>query len=481
MLHHKKLNPMKKHLVALFIFCLAGIGSMQAQFSNIYTFDTTAYPYADVTVSGNKLFGVAYEGGPSGYGFIFTVDRSGHNYKVLWNCADTGAMLHNSNGAYPYGNLTLIGHRLYGFAYEGGAYGYGLLFSLDTNGSGYKDLYDFNDTNGAYLGWGNLTLMGNKFYGMTVLGGPQNAGVIFSVDTDGVGYRRLFYFNDTDGSEPEDMKFATGNGKFYGMTYIGGANDSGVIFSVDTSGKNYKVLKSLGHASGYYAEGHLILLGGKLYGLTQYGGAHDSGVMFSIDTNGSNYTDMKDFNTASGSLPYGSLTYARGKLFAMNYIGGTYDEGNIFEVDTTGSAYTDIHDFNDTNGYEPYGNNLVLSGDTLFGMTWGGGKGYGNIFYYIDTNITTSVPHIANANVQCTVYPNPSNGQFNFVMASAARPSQSTLEIYNALGEKVYSEVVPANNSQFSINLLNQPAGIYLYRIMDNTGAQVATGKLAIQ
>ncbi len=56
----------------------------------------------------------------------------------------------------------------------------------------------------------------------------------------------------------------------------------------------------------------------------------------------------------------------------------------------------------------------------------------------------------------------------------------NNVEVYNMLGEKVYSQLA-IDSGQWTIDLGNQPAGIYLYRIIDSKGAAIATGKLTVE
>jgi hypothetical protein len=85
-------------------------------------------------------------------------------------------------------------------------------------------------------------------------------------------------------------------------------------------------------------------------------------------------------------------------------------------------------------------------------------------------------------NVSVNLYPNPSsNGLFILDASSLRVTEQSQIEIYNMFSEKVYSNELSTVNSQFSIDLTNQPAGIYLYRILSNDGNLFATGKLVIE
>jgi len=46
---------------------------------------------------------------------------------------------------------------------------------------------------------------------------------------------------------------------------------------------------------------------GKLYGMTTNGGANDLGVLFEYDITTDTYTEILDFDRTNGSQPYGSL------------------------------------------------------------------------------------------------------------------------------------------------------------------------------
>ena len=96
---------------------------------------------------------------------------------------------------------------------------------------------------------------------------------------------------------------------------------------------------------------------------------------------------------------------------------------------------------------------------------------------HITGKLTSAVPTITNKPV-VSVYPNPSNGQFTF--QSSAVGEQLSVEIYNVLGEKIYSQH-NISNQTFNINLNSQPKGIYIYRIFSETGASVSTGRLVVE
>jgi len=76
------------------------------------------------------------------------------------------------------------------------------------------------------------------------------------------------------------------------------------------------------------------------------------------------------------------------------------------------------------------------------------------------------------------LYPNPSNGIFDFVMTNnhETETTQLHIEVYNILGKIVFS--CSELNPNFTINLTSQPNGVYLYRILNNDAMPVSIGKL---
>ena len=237
----------KLTFLACLLLCM-GITSTQAQFSVIVNFDSAnvpqgRYPEGDLLRVRNLLYGMIQGGGAHGFGCIFSVDTNGNNYKDLWDFnQDSG-----SNGANPEGNLILSGAKLYGMTYDGGINDWGNIFRIDSNGSGYKDLWDFNqnpaDSNGANP-TGSLILSGGQLYGMTAFGGINDDGNIFRIDTNGSGYKDLWDFHaafDSNGAGSYGSLLLLG-GKLYGMTNYGGINGEGNIFRINTNGNGYKDL-----------------------------------------------------------------------------------------------------------------------------------------------------------------------------------------------------------------------------------------------
>jgi hypothetical protein len=80
---------------------------------------------------------------------------------------------------------------------------------------------------------------------------------------------------------------------------------------------------------------------------------------------------------------------------------------------------------------------------------------------------------------QVFLFPNPNNGLFTLQSNKAL--NGCNVEIYNMTGEKVYSAQFSAHTSQFTVDLNNKPAGIYLYRLLDKEGQPIANGKFVIE
>ena len=70
------------------------------------------------------------------------------------------------------------------------------------------------------------------------------------------------------------------NGTLYGITVNGGANGWGTIFSISTTGSE-TALHSFSGSDGQNPVGGLIALGGTLYGVTFYGG-DTAGTVFAL-------------------------------------------------------------------------------------------------------------------------------------------------------------------------------------------------------
>lgn len=100
---------------------------------------------------------------------------------------------------------------------------------------------------------------------------------------------------------------------------------------------------------------------------------------------------------------------------------------------------------------------------------------------YIDNINIPGVPtgiSTLSANPSVTIYPNPSNGKF-VIQRSAVSGQWSAIRIYDVLGQQVYAGSIA--NGLSTLDLSNQPKGVYIYKVFSNKNAIISTGKLVIE
>ncbi|HEY1792878.1 MAG TPA: YDG domain-containing protein [Opitutaceae bacterium] len=124
--------------------------------------------------SGTALYGSTSEGGTSAWGSVFTINTDGTGFTTLHSFNGT------TDGAYPLGRLLLASDgKLYGTCYQGGTSasgtagnGYGTIFRINTDGTGFTVIYNFTGATGAggdhaYPNGALIQGSDGKFYGTT--------------------------------------------------------------------------------------------------------------------------------------------------------------------------------------------------------------------------------------------------------------------------------------------------------------------------
>ncbi|HEV2169733.1 MAG TPA: choice-of-anchor tandem repeat GloVer-containing protein [Candidatus Binatus sp.] len=220
-------------------------------YTRLHTFDGKhgSNPHGQLIVdpSGSPSYGMTRSGGKHDVGIIFSLgvcSSSGAakctpKFKVLhdFTCPgnSTPTCTDKNDGATPdHGTLVQSNSTLYGLTTDGGKYGNGALFSIDTNGKHFTILHSFGQptTTDGINPFGSLTLNGTTLYGTTQLGGNKNNGTVFQIDTDGTNYARVYDFqNGNDGMKPIDDVLLLDN-TLYGMTEKGGMCGDGAIFAI---------------------------------------------------------------------------------------------------------------------------------------------------------------------------------------------------------------------------------------------------------
>ncbi|MBV8584148.1 MAG: hypothetical protein JO241_09145, partial [Candidatus Eremiobacteraeota bacterium] len=253
---------------------------------------------------------------------------------------------------------------------------------------GYKVLYRFaGGTDGANPEAGLIALDG-QLYGTTFFGGARGAGTVFGVTAS--GQERILYSfkGGSDGGNPYTTLIAV-NGVLYGDTTSGGGakchyryygKGCGTIFSVTTSGKERVLYRFNGGADGATPQAGLIQVAGKLYGTTAYGGKNGCyggcGIVFEVDTSGRQRTVYAFKGGSDGAYPVASLAYVNGLLYGTTYQGGRRNRGTVFQVSLSGTERVLYSFMGGTDGANPWAN-VVAAGNLLEGTTFSGGTAGG--------------------------------------------------------------------------------------------------------
>jgi uncharacterized repeat protein (TIGR03803 family) len=216
-----------------------------SHFTVLHTFSASPSPYtnwdgsrsqAGLILFNNTLYGTAFNGGANDQGTIFSIKTDGNAFTVLHSFSrsfynptlftDT-----NYDGAHPNASVGLAGNTLYGTAIQGGLFGDGTLFSLDTAGSNFNVLHNFQSGSSGWFPASGVVLSGDTLYGGTTRGGSSAYGAIYSITRTGLGYTLLHSFSGPDGKAPDPNLLLSGN-TIYGATVAGGSYDNGVIYSL---------------------------------------------------------------------------------------------------------------------------------------------------------------------------------------------------------------------------------------------------------
>ena len=388
------------------------------------------------------LYGTTEEGGQSGLGTVFRIQKNGNNFSVLKSFAG------GSDGANPEAPLLLGSDgQLYGTASGGGTNDYGTVFRLSTNGDAFTTLVQFSGTNGANPECGLIeasdgmlygaaysasgTNVGaifrlqkdgtafsavklfqaprpNQFpavpnygkpqsqlvegtngmlYGTSLAGGTNATGQIYRLNKDGTGFQMIYHFGplySLDGRIPVGRLLLASDGFLYGTTYDGGTNGNGTVFRLAQDGTGYSAIASLASSQGP-AAGLSESTNGVLYGTTQLGGISGDGAVFSLQKDGSLFTVLKSFSASGedGAAPYSPpVVAATNRLIGTTRLGGSLAAGTVYSIRFDGQDYQPLSSLGPVGGpTDLFGSLLTLTNGTLAGTSrFGGSANDGAIF-----------------------------------------------------------------------------------------------------
>ena len=345
-------------------------------------------PYAGlVQASDGNFYGTTAYGGANGDGTVFKITPSG---------AET--VLHSFNstdGAQPIGGLVQASDgNLYGTTEYGGNHDWGTLFKITPSGT-FTSLYSFTGGTDGGNPFNETLVEGSdgNLYGTTSVGGaygnPSSGGTVFCITTSGaLTTLHSFIPNDTDNNGEAPIAGLTlgSDGNLYGTTAVGGANGTGTVFSITTSG-TFTHLYSFSALDSQYLnpdgdrpEAPLVQAGdGNLYGITDDGGASGEGTIFQISHSGA-FNKIYDLNVSTDKFA-GLVQASDGNLYGTMPTGGANRFGTVFQITTSG-ILTTLYSFSGgSDGNGPFAGLVQASDGNFYGTTlFGGANNNGEVF-----------------------------------------------------------------------------------------------------
>lgn len=358
--------------------------------------------------------------------------------------------------------FTLVDSTLYGIMYDGSVPYRGGIFTydIDTKAVNFIKYFSSFVTPGNKLLCTKLPNNRKYLWGTTLNGGRFNSGSIFRLNTSNNIFSTLYHFgssgsnglviNTSGGVRPQSQLLQATDGLLYGITQRGGSNDSGVLYSFNTSSIEYRKIHDL---SGNFGGSNIIQFQDSLYFTTPFSGPNTSGSILKYNISSSVTESIFSFNGQNGSRPnyitlgpdnwiYGitytsSVASSGSVLYKINpsaaipassfqilvhfdaattgsgaevepcfdgtYIygtcvfGGTYGSGSVYRYNSASGEFRVLHHFggvtNNDGGY-PKGN-FIRIGNSLYSTTTNGGtNGDTGTFYRID-RIGINQPYIS--------------------------------------------------------------------------------------
>jgi uncharacterized repeat protein (TIGR03803 family) len=213
-------------------------------------------------------------------------------------------------------------------------------------------------------------------------------------------FTTLYNFEGPSGSDPQQLVQGA-DGSFYGLTFRGGAYDSGSIFKITPTGAFtllYSFCAEEGCPDGNFPNGSLLLgTDGNFYGATAFGGASGVGTVFRFTPAG-NLTTLYSFSGSQreGYAPNGGLVEGRdGQLYGTTTSGGRNANGTIFKMSLGGHATTLYHFCSldhCADGTDPTAGLILGSDGNFYGTTAGSGfANAGTVFKFTPTGTLTTL------------------------------------------------------------------------------------------
>ncbi len=304
-------------------------------------------PYAGLMQASNGwLYGTTTYGGAFGQGVVFRLSLAGEFEVLDAFSADKGYVGYGSGGAL----IETPAGRIVGVASYGGRFGSGALYALNTNGL-IQTLHSFLPAevgDAGSLSGGLILGRDGKLYGVSSAGGANDRGVIYRVDAQ-AAVSIVYSF---PGRGPNNASIPLGplangpDGSLYGVSSGGGTKNQGTVFRISPSGEVAVLHSFKGYpsAAGWSPVTPLVVDNqGNVFGVTQYGGASATcylcGVVYRLSQTGG-YQLLHSFAGPpdDGKYPPAGLLHALdGSLVGVTEDRADDDRGTVYRLSRTSS------------------------------------------------------------------------------------------------------------------------------------------------
>lgn len=257
----------------------------------------------------------------------------------------------------------------------------------------YQVLFNFSGNSGNMPTTGLLADRKGNLYGVTNIGGTDNAGTVFKLAPDGTETVLYSFTGGNDGATPDCTLTEDKSGNLYGTTFLGGAYGYGVVFKLAPDGTE-TVLHAFAGGAQDGAQPHGGVWIGKkgwLYGATQGGGPSGDGAVFVLKPSGK-IKILHFFSGTDGSTPEaGVILDKQGNIYGTTLRGGSGSVGTVYKVAADGTESVLYAFQNGLDGAEPSSDLIQDKSGNLYGTALIGGADYSGVVFEVTPSGTEKV------------------------------------------------------------------------------------------
>jgi uncharacterized repeat protein (TIGR03803 family) len=345
------------------------------------------WPRGPWVYSAGYFYGASQQGGANSNGSIFRCDPATGQFFLLHSFTGGNGGTSPSTGLFE----SPTNGRLYGVNY-GGMNNAGTIYRIDKPGNFFETIHQFTTLTGGSPDGIPIEASDGKLYGVVGSGGAFGFGGIYTINLNGTGYQLLRAFTGTSGSTRGKGEACPGlvegtDGNLYGVTPGGGSNDTGVFFAMSKNGVTYNVFREW-PATGLHRPNKRLLFAsdGNFYGSTSSGGAANRGGIFRISPTG-DYTELHEFDNSPDGYNLGGdlIEGTDGYLYGCTF----FPQGSLFRLAKDGSSFAVLHRFTGgtTDGTQPGAPLIETAPGVFHGTTIGGGTNNDGVIFRLETTV----------------------------------------------------------------------------------------------